>query len=184
HIRHTGFAVAIYHIVNGSIIAFPEYRYMDDSFTYKYLVLDLSHDKLPVFPENNNFVKIRTVAYVFIFLKSGTYKTVQPVDVILDISQGDLSGGHFLKGSKFSFALSALTVFCFEHLKPGDSIVGQVFQMILYLLDFVLVVLHLLISLFYIKASDATHRLVDELFVIFRKYRAIKLWKKWFKKFV
>ena len=76
----TLFSVAINAVVDGALVVFLEYLYVEDVLSYEYLVGHLYDLKFSVFIEDDDVVEVGTVAYEFILLESGSYESFLSVD--------------------------------------------------------------------------------------------------------
>ncbi len=76
----TLFSIAINAVVDGALVVFLEYLYVEDVLSYEYLVGHLHDLEFSVFIEDDDVVEVGTVAYEFILLEAGSYESFLSVD--------------------------------------------------------------------------------------------------------
>ena len=81
-------AVAIYHIINGSLVVLFEYAKPDDVLAYEQLLGYAHHLELAIAIKDDDIVDVRAVAHKLVLLQSCANETLATVDVELLVGLG------------------------------------------------------------------------------------------------
>ena len=134
----TLFSIAINAVVDGALVVFLEYLYVEDVLSYEYLVGHLHDLEFSVFIEDDDVVEVGTVAYEFILFESGSYESFLSVDKQLLVGFYHLGHLDGVEVAYLGLARMELAVFAFEVFKPVDGHIGHVRKVIFNLSQFCL----------------------------------------------
>src|SRR5690606_42075958 len=87
---------------------------MDNPFPNKHLILNLCYHHLPIFPEHNDIVQVRTITYILILPQPCADKSIRTVHVKFNIRERNSRSFHLLKSPQLRFTLPALTIFLLQ----------------------------------------------------------------------
>ena len=129
---------------------------------------------LTIAVENNNVIQIRAVAQELVFLETCSDKAFLAIDIefFVGLNNGfDIDIGEV---THLRFTRILVSVFGFEVFKPANGIIGQMMQVFLGLLDFLLEVFHQLVGFFGVELGYTNHANIEEFFNILSFHLANK----------
>ena len=150
-------AITIDDIIDSTIVAAFEDRDMEYIRPDEQLLRDLNNLIFTVLMEDDDIVDIRAIEEEFIFLESGTDESFRAVDIEFLIILHhclDIDGAEV---THLGATRIRLAVFALEHLKPRDSIVRQMVEILNTSFDFLLEVLHQFVSFLGVELGDTNH---------------------------
>ena len=163
HIGDAVLAVAIDHIVNGTLVVALEHARIDDILAHKDLLAHLDHLEHTIAAEHDNIVYIRTLADIFVFLQSCPHKAFGTVHVQLLVGGRHHIGLDVLEIADFSPPFPPCPVFLLDILEIGNRIIHQMFQIAANRFHFLLHRLYLLVGFLDIELGNLADRLFDQL---------------------
>ena len=156
-------AVAIYAVVDGSLIVLLEHLYVEDVLTHEYLVGNLGYLEFSILVEDDDVVEVRAVAHKFILLQACTHETFLSVDVEFLVGFHHLGHLDGIEVPDFGFSRMHLSVLALEILKPVDGDIGHVGEVVFYFSQFCLDLQQEVIRLILIIFQDSLHLDFQEL---------------------
>src|SRR5690606_32722345 len=120
---------------------------IQDIFSEKCLLLNPRHKRFSILSNNKYVIQLGAVANVLVALQTVSDKAIAAVYVQLLVVGDNLNRRNRLEALDFRLALAAFTVFLKQLLIVRDGVVGEVFKVMLRLLQMFLQVAQRLISL-------------------------------------
>ncbi len=167
-------AVAIYAVVDGSLVVLLEHLHVEDVLAHEYLVGHLGNLEFSVLVEDDDVVEVGAVAYELILLQSCTHETFLSVDVEFLVGLHHLGYLDGIEVSDFGPSRMQLAVLALEIFKPVDGDIGHVGEVVLYFGQFRLDFQQQVIGLILIIFKDSLHLDFQELEDILPGYLAVE----------
>ena len=150
-------AVAVHHVIDGSLVAFLEHAKPQHVLTHEKFLGHTHHFELSVTIEDDDVVDVGAVAHKFVLLQARTDESLLAVNVELLVGLGHLRGFDGVEVLNLSEARMILAILVLEELEPRGSHLGQVRQVAVYLLNLGLDAGHQLVGLLLVELQDALH---------------------------
>ena len=153
----TFLSVTVDDVIDGTLVVFLEYVDVQDVLSDEQFVGHADNFVFTVFVEDNYIVDVGTVAYILVFLQSGTDETFLTVDIQFFVGFGHLGSHDGIEVAYFRAAREVLTIFLFQALIPVDGIFRDMCQVIVYLFQFRFQACDELIRLVLVELQDTCH---------------------------
>ena len=136
HEVSTLFSIPVNHIINGSIISSCKDSYMQNIRTHEKFLCHTHYFILAILMENDDIVYIRAIEQELIFLQSRAHKTFRTIDIEFLVILNHRLDIDSPKIAHLCSTRIEVSIFSFEHLKPLNGIVVEMFEILDTSLDF------------------------------------------------